>query len=139
MDDVKIRVDNDKSTFYVYDDRWFISGVEYNKLFNGNKLIYRHAKDINRFESFVDNIFSIFRITPYYSGSIINETYRFDSDNTNKELVPVTHEIEIINATGLIYQYEVRRLKCDIETTKDFESPQSFGLNMKVEWDGNPY
>ena len=37
FDNAKIRVDNDKSTFYVLNEnsRWIVAGREYNKLYDG--------------------------------------------------------------------------------------------------------
>ena len=54
-DQVKIRVDDDKTTFYLkninedgdYYGNWLVAGREYVKLYDGSKLIYRDAKNIN--------------------------------------------------------------------------------------------
>lgn len=141
MDDVRLRIDNDKTTFYVYENRWLVSGVEYNKLFDGTSLDYKHAKDTYWYENINNetNEAWIYRTAPHYSGAIINDTYYFNGSNSDVELFPVSHEIEIYNATGLIYQYEVKRLKCDYITQWNLTNPMEFGRNMKVEWSGNPY
>jgi len=46
---VKIRVDDDKATFYVFNKnthRWIVGGREYNRLFDGTKLLYRNRSSI---------------------------------------------------------------------------------------------
>jgi parallel beta-helix repeat protein len=138
QNDVRIYVQNDKSTFYVVEDgRWRISGVEYNKLFNGTKLIYRRARNVE-IQTLIDDIketVTIIRKTPFTNGAFIIDTYSFDGKIDSLELFPVSHTLEIINGSGLIYQYEVRKLVYTGETIKDITSPQSFGRNMTVEWD----
>ena len=48
LENVRLRVDNDKSTFYVKNDnnRWVVSGREYNSLFDGTKKMNRDKKSI---------------------------------------------------------------------------------------------
>ena len=46
---LKIRVDNDRSTFYVQNDnnRWVVAGREYNTLLDGTTKLYRDSKGIS--------------------------------------------------------------------------------------------
>ena len=46
MNDLKMRIDFDKTTFYTYDKGWTVSGREYNRLFDGNKRVYRDVSEI---------------------------------------------------------------------------------------------
>ncbi|MCK5016700.1 MAG: LamG domain-containing protein, partial [Candidatus Peribacteraceae bacterium] len=69
----------------------------------------------------------------------IVDTYFLDGKITDKEQFPVSHTIEIFNAKGLIFQYEVQRLVYTGDTVWGIDSPQSFGRNMKVEWDSSNY
>ena len=137
MDNVKIRVDNDKSTFYVFEDsRWRVSGREYNKLLDGTKLMYRKSSGIEINYSINDMNVIITRFTPYIRGPKIKDTYVFIGDVKDVELFPISHKIEIFNATGYYYKYEVKDLVYSGETFKldGTQTIQSFGRNMEVEW-----
>jgi hypothetical protein len=107
MDSVRMRVDYDKTTFYIknLDDqgqpvgRWLVSGREYNKFFDGSKLIYRHAKDV-KIKTIIDEEnekVTIIRETPYYNGGTIVDTYKFDGKVDDVELFPVEHTVEIFD------------------------------------------
>jgi len=141
--DVKIRVDDDKTTFYVLEDsRWVVAGREYNKMFDGVKLMYRDVAGI-KMETNIDNTtkhVTIKRTTPYKRGPVVIDTYDFDGGISNVDLFPISHTVEVINGSEFLYQYEVRDLVYDGETIKDIKSPMGFGRNMKVEWEeGNYY
>jgi len=134
---LKFRVDNDKSTFYVLEDsRWRVSGREYNNLFDGSSKMNRRASMIS-VETFVDpslNVTTIVRRTPYLRGPIIVDTYVFQGTVDDEELFPVSHRVEVFNASGFFYRYEVRDLVYDGSSLKLTGSKMSFGRNMKVEW-----
>ena len=78
---LKIRVDDDKSTFYVLEDgRWKVSGREYNKLFDGSTKLNRNLGGTYT-ETFIDNISlttTIVRTTNYIRGPKIVDTYLFE-------------------------------------------------------------
>lgn len=140
---VKFRVDNDKSTIYTYNEnnRFEVSGREFNKLFQGISKLNRRATQITR-ETIIDNITNtttIIRRTPYIRGPVIIDTWFFDGKVTDKEKFPISHKIEIINGTGMIYQYEVREVEWDGDTTKLDTNYFNFGKNIKVTWDGRYY
>ena len=83
---------------------------------------------------------TIFRYAYFKEGIIAIDTYEFDGNTENIETVPVSHEIRVLNGQGKIIVYEVNDLLYTGETIKDISSPQSFGHNMKIEWeDGNYY
>lgn len=153
MDSVRLRVDNDKSTFYIKNldndgnvyGRWLVSGREYNKFYDGSSLIRRHAKDINisTIVNNTNNLTIIKRFTPYFNGANIIDTYLFNGSTKDVELFPVTHTIEIYNGNtcgdnGCIFQYEVRDLDYNGSTRKAV-SPESFGMRMNVEWQEGAY
>ena len=155
---VKMRVDEDKTTFYVklLDDagipygRYLVSGREYNRLFSGNTLQYRDKSTIN-INTTIDNATNsttIIRSTGYQNGAIIKDTYEFDGGTTDVELFPVSHKVEVINGSGLFYRYTVDELKDTGEKRKLIDEYEiSFGMRMKVEldegynwaWIGWPY
>lgn len=157
---VRMRIDNDKSVFYTLDEitnRWVISGTEYNSLFSGNTKLNRAASKITLEYFYLDESgdwlnlsdtdlstlpasdIKVIRTTPYIRGPVIIDTYYFDGRASKVELFPIKHEVNILNGTGYIYQYEVRDLVYDGPTIKDVLSPMSFGRNMKVEWDDSNY
>lgn len=132
---LRIRVDNDKSTFYVLENnRWLVSGREYNKLYDGSKLVYRKTAGIKLDNYEQDGLFYITRTTPFSSGAVIKDTYSFQGTDKSVELFPVSHTVEIFNASGKFYRYEVRDLVYDGPTVKLETTQMSFGKNMKVEW-----
>ena len=143
-DNVRLRVDNDKSTFYVKNDnnRWVISGREYNSMWDGTSKMNRRASQIV-VHTFIDEEnekIKIERITPYIRGPVIIDTYLFDGRLDDVRLFPVEHNVQILNGSGYIYQYEVKELVYDGPTIKNIQSPQKFGRKMEVEWqDGNYY
>ncbi len=139
QNDLKIRVDDDKSTFYVKNEnnRWVVAGREYNYLFDGTSKMYRRGSGISR-EIIVNNISNtttITRNTRYIRGPFIKDTYFFNGSMDDEEMFPVYHKVEIFNASGKFYRYEVRDLEYDRKTKKLYNKTyMSFGKNMKVEW-----
>lgn len=134
----RIRVDNDKSTFYVKNDnnRWTVSGREYNKLFDGTTQINRDVQSINVTTDIENDLVTITRTTPYKRGPVIVDTYKFDGKIDDIELFPISHTIEIFNGTGYFYKYEVKDLTYDGDTFKldGTQTAMKFGKNMKVTW-----
>ena len=143
-DIVRLRVDNDKSTFYIKltDDygepygRWLVAGREFNYLFDGTSRMNRRARDIE-VETFINettNEVKIVRTTPYIRGPVIIDTYTFDGRLDDITLFPIQHKVEIFNGSGFFYRYEVRDLQYDGERFRlTGETELSFGYNMKVE------
>ena len=135
---VRIRVDNEKVTFYTKNDnnRFVVSGREYNKLFDGTKLMYRSAKNVE-VDTYIDNIsntVTIKRTTPFIRGPTIVDTYFFDGKIDDLILFPIYHKVEIFNAKDKFYRYEVRDLEYDGPSIKLNTTSMSFGKNMKVNW-----
>ena len=148
----KLRVDNDKSTFYVPQSEgskvWVVSGREYNRLFEGTKILGRDTKTIKISNIIQDNSITITRYTKYLKGPEIIDTYTFFGNTKDVELFPVSHKIEVKNAKGYFYRYTVDELTNTIPKTKLInELSLSFGKNMKVDlqegyrwaWIGYPY
>ena len=145
----KIRIDEDKSTFYVKpESRWLVSGREYNRLFDGTKQLYRDKSGI-KIETFEDgNSTLIVRTTPYKRGPVIIDEYFFDGEIKDIEQFPVSHIIKIYNASGYFYRYTLNDLTDTGDKRKlDEELEVTFGYNMKVTlhpdyrwaWIGWPY
>jgi len=131
-------VDQDKSTFYVKNDdnRWTVSGREFNKLFEGTSQMNRRLSD-TFVETIIDNVTNIVTIkrnTGYIRGPVIKDTYIFDGKLNDVELFPIEHTVEIFNGSGLFYRYEVRDLIYDGDTMSRSITEMEFGRNMKVTW-----
>jgi len=148
MNDLKMRIDLDKTTFYVYDGRWVISGVEYNRLFNGTKIMYRITSKISVEKEINGNNVMIRRMTPYKNGPVIVDEYYYSGDIKSKELFPIYHKVKIFNGTGYLYRYTVDSLS-ETGPKKKITDVYilSFGRNMKIKfepgyrwaWIGYPY
>ena len=147
-DTVRMRVDDDKTVFYVKDSRWLISGIEQNRLFNGTKIINRVIKSISNNLVKSGNKLIRTRNTTYSNGAMIVDTYVFEINSTDIEKFPVEHKVELFNAKGLFYRYSVDRLQDTGDKRKLVnEYELEFGYNMKVElendyrwaWIGYPY
>ena len=112
------------------------SGREYNKLYDGTRIMYRQRSGINVSTTINGDEITITRTTPYIRGPVIIDTYKFRGNITDIELFPISHTIEVINGTGYFYRYEVKDLTYDGSTYKldGTETVAEFGKNMKVTW-----
>lgn len=137
---VKFRVDNDKSTIYVFNEnsRWIAAGREYSKLLDGNRKMLRSLVKIKR-ETIIDNESKTVietRTTPYIRGPVIKETWHYDGNINDVNFVPIYHKIEVYNATGKYFKYEVRDLYYSGDTFKldGNQVSMEFNRNIKVTW-----
>ena len=137
-DKVKVVVEPTKTKFYVYEDSWVLAGTEYVNLFDGTRKMRAKNRSID-YIIYPDNRTNITRIANYKEGIVTVETYLFDGRTEDVELIPVFHNIKILNGEGKILQYQVKDLLYTGKTIKNIESPQSFGHNMKIEWDSGNY
>jgi len=135
----RVRIDNDKSTFYVPHETsswmWVVAGREYNKLYDGSSLMNRDVSNIKVETTYNQDTIIIKRTTPFKRGPVVIDTYLFDGKNDDIELFPISHEVEIFNASGKFYRYEVKDLVYDGETFKlENQTSMGFGRNMKITW-----
>jgi hypothetical protein len=140
--EVKIRVDNDQTTFYVYSEvmhRWLISAVEGDSLLNGTRTVLRDAQNVKTTVTVNEPNVSLVRETPYQKGPKIVDFYGFSGDIFSKEDFPIYRTVEIYNGTGLIYQYELRNLNYSGPTQEVNGTTLLFGYSMKVELDPSYY
>lgn len=138
-DSVRIDIQPTKSIFKVYENNsWVISGTEYVNIFDGTKKMRAKSRQVT--QEVNGNYISLYRDAYYKDNISIHETYMFLTNSSDVTLFPVFHKINVKNGEGKLLQYEVTDLLYDGETIKDITSPQSFGHQMKVEWqDGNYY
>ena len=135
--EVKLRIDPDKSTFYVFNNntsRWIVSGREYNRLFDGTSRMNRRASSITVETVIGNNNVTITRTTPYIRGPVIIDTYYFEGNMTDKKMFPIFHKVEVFNGSGFFYRYEVRDLEYDGDTEKMDGNYMKFGKDMVVSW-----
>jgi hypothetical protein len=141
--DVRLKVESTKTTFYVFDgSRWDVTAIEYNKLYNGTKLVAKNTASPVYVRTNIDDVaktVTITRKTVYKNSVQIIDTYFFDGKNNDVKLFPIYHKIEIINGSGLIYQYEVDGLPYSGPSVIMPDSPQHFGKGMSVTWQPGYY
>ena len=150
-DKARIRIDDDKSSLYVphdtYDWIWVVGGREYNRLFDGTSRLNRDLSSIVINQTIVGDTVIINRSTGFKRGPMIVDTYTFKSIDA-VELFPISHKVEIYNASGYFYRYSVDDLTGVPDKRKLIgEITLSFGRNIKVElhpnyrwaWIGWPY
>lgn len=135
--EVQFKITKTSSSFYILENsNWVLAGSESNQLYNGTTLVTSISSQSSvKQETNGDNI-KITRNTNYSNGATIIDTYLFNGANSNIELFPISHTIEILNANGLEYRYNLK----DIVSTKvgsNLQSPQSFERRMKVEYDNS--
>ena len=129
--DLKMRVDTDKSTFYTkaIDEngepygRWRVSGREYSSLFDGTSKMNRRLAGIT-VDSFIneeEGTARIVRTTPYIRGPVIVDEWFFKGDIEDEKLFPIYHTVRVINGSGKYFRYEVRDLIYDGPTDYDLE------------------
>jgi hypothetical protein len=137
---VRIRVDEDKATFYIFNEnsRWEVAGREYNRLFRGNTMQYRNVSGITIETREEGDYFIIQRKTPYRNGAIITDAFWFLTNVSQKELFPIAHMVSIENARGLLYRYSLDELE-DIGPKRKLQGETflTFGDNMKLVFPGN--
>ena len=138
---LKINVTNTSTTFYVNESGiWNISGVEYNTLYYTNGTIYKPIKiKVSTFINQTTHEAWIYRTANYSQGQSLIDTYYFQGDNKEKENFPVRHYVTITNLNGTVYEYKVNKLSYSGPNLINVKSPQSFGKNMKVEWQDGYY
>ena len=136
---VRIDVGKTYTTFQVWEDEsWVLAGTERTILMDGTKKMRASSRSIITYNE--GNITKIIRIALFKDNISARDTYTFDGSVTDITLIPVSHEVEILNGEGKIFLYEVKDLHYTGETKKGITSPQLFGHQMKVEWDpGNYY
>ena len=137
-DKVKLTVEDTKSSFFVWeDDSWVLGATEYVHLYDGTKKMRASSRDVS-YET-IGDITTITRLASWKDNISTIDTYTFDSTTTDVTLFPISHTLEVTNAVGKIVHFEYRDILYNGET-RVANSPESFGHQMKVEWnDGNYY
>lgn len=139
-DKIRIDVTGTSTTFKVYENNsWVTSGVETINLYNGTSKLLAKSRTVTYETNKDDNSVKAFRDVDYGNGITLKYTIGADGDNKDIELYPMFEKIEVTNGKGLILQYDVSKLLYNGETVTPVSSPQSFGHNMKVEWDSGNY
>ena len=138
-DNVRIDVANTKTTFKVYENNfWVLSGTEYTKIYNGTKNMLAEDRKVNYTVDLENNKSTIFRYAYFKGGIIAIDTYEFDGNTKDKEKVPMSHKIQVLNGNGKTLIYEVNDLFYSGETINNILSPQTF-RKMRVEWESGNY
>lgn len=134
---ISMKITPTTSTFYVNESgELIIAGVENVYLYNGSKKLTATLKEPLQ-SSQNENIITLQRRT-HFNGVLIDEYYKYDITKTNVESFPISHEINVYNASGLILQYQVSKLSYN-GTSRNAINPERFGHNMKVTWKEGAY
>lgn len=151
---IRIYVTEDNTRFYLphedYPWLWSKVGAEENRLFDGTSIMNRDAQNVEINTTYNNDTgeIKIVRTTPYQRGPVIKDTYLFNGSLDDVTLFPISHKIEVYNASGHFYRYTAYDLIYSGEKRKlDNELEISFGRNMNVElhpdyrwaWIGWPY
>ena len=121
------------STFKTYeDDTWVLAGKEYSQLYDGTALMRAKSRTVETYEDM--GLTYIVRTAKFKDNITLTDTYEFNRSDDNVNKFPISHQINILNAVGKIFHYQVTELEYTGETVKDIVSPQKFGHNMVVEW-----
>ena len=147
----QMRIDNDRTTFYINDSGFKITGREYNRLFDGSTQLYRDLSSIKLLydnSSLSEGFIIITRQTTYKRGPTVLETYKYSTIDDNIFNFPIEHRINIINGSGYFYRYSIDNLRTDQAKEKIIDLiTLNLGDNMKVDfqtgyrwaWKGWPY
>ena len=138
---LKIKVDNDKSTFYIFENNnWVTAGVETNSLYSGTTKISKNSTIISyEYDNFTKRT-QITRTSIYKNNEIIKDVYVFDGTSIDKEKFPIFHTVEIFNAPGKIFQYDASNLDYSGITQSVLDKQfYVFGKKIKIRWDPGQY
>jgi hypothetical protein len=132
-----MKITQTTSTFYVNQTGTFeIAGVENLYLYNKTTKLTPTFKE--PLESKQAGPFITLTRKTHYGSILTTETYTWDSTQTNVESFPISHQINIINGTGMTLMYQVSKLNY-IGTTRTATSPETFGKNMKITWENGSF
>jgi hypothetical protein len=132
---VKIHVDNDKTSIYVWENaKWQLGGVEKNYLYNGTRMVTRISDSIFVNQSSSGNLVNITRYAKYRNGAEVWDIYSFDGAIDDVEQIPISHNIVIKGAKGLFYRYVASSLTGYPGKLKLNGTEYNFGHNIKIQW-----
>lgn len=143
---MRLMVDDDKTRYYLQDESagWDLVGVEEHRLFSGSKKLNRMAKDIS-LVNWTDTSLSRFyiqRSTPYYRQRARTvDTYVFDGFGSDVRYFPVEHYVDIYNASGLIFVWQVKNIPYSGESMSllDRQRMEFLGGKLVAEWNDFNY
>jgi len=141
----KIRVYDDSTKYLsLIDSRWNAVAIETNNLFRGTTKLGKSNSNKETIFNYnpESNLTTITRTLTYINKGIdpvIIDTYLLYGNTTDITQVPISHTINILNGSGLIYEFLVTNLQYTGSTIKGIESPQEFGHGMKVSFQDGYY
>lgn len=133
--DLKIDLKKTSTVFSVNESGEFIvAGTEYGYLFYNKTKIKSTKQTLFKDLPKEGQRFNLQRVSEYENGAMIIDTYFFDGAIDDVTKFPLKHEIRIINATGLRFDYVVKDLSGPKDNPNIKETSMSFDHKMKVEW-----
>lgn len=131
-DQVRIDVQKTKTLISVYEDNKRVLGAtEYLNLFDGTKKMRASSRTLtNQTEG---NLITITRTATWKDNITTVHDYTFDPTISKVELFPIEEKLTCSNCQGKIVHFEYRDILYT-GITREASSPESFGHNIKIEW-----
>lgn len=130
----KVRIDIQKTKTLISvleDDKWVLGATEFLNLFDGTKKMRAKSRVItNKTEG---NLITITRTAKWKDNITTIHDYVFNPTIPDVELVPIEETLTCINCEGKIVHFEYRNILYT-GITREAISAESFGHNIKVEW-----
>ena len=125
----QIKVEKTRTIFQVNESGvWTTTGIEYNKLFNGTKVVTQKSANVTYKPKRIER-------KAIFGDPYIFDSYDFNPDSPDITDFPLAHTIQIYNSKNLIYEYRVTNLIYSGPSKIISGNSMSFGKNMKVTWD----
>lgn len=135
-DKVRIDIENTRTKYFVYEDKFVLAATEYLNLYDGTTKMRAKSRDVSWFND--SQFVYAARISKWKDNITTIQTYKFEQDVDDVRNFPLENKLECYNCEGKIVHYEIRDILYDGET-QIISSPFSFGHNMKVEWQTGAY
>ncbi len=132
-DEVRIDVKNTKTLISVYeDDKWTLGATEFLNLFDGTKKMRAKSREVTNKTN--GNYIILTRTSKWKDNITTVHDYIFDSTVSDVALIPIEENLYCYNCLGKIVHFEYRNILYT-GITRPAISPESFGHNIRVEWE----
>ena len=131
-DKVRIDVQKTKTLISVFEnDKWVLGATEFLNLFDGTTKMRAKSREVtNKTEG---NLITITRTSKWKDNITTIHDYTFDFTISDVGLIPIEEKLYCYNCQGKIVHFEYRDILYD-GLTREAISPESFGHNIKIEW-----
>jgi len=132
-DKVRIDVQKTKTLISVYEDeKWVLGAREFLHLYDGTRKMRAKSREVT--QKIDRNLITITRNSTWKDNITTVHEYVFDSTVSDVEFTPLEEKLYCFNCQGKIVHFEYRNIDYK-GVTRAAVSPESFGHNIKVEWE----